>query len=186
MTHIFSLGEMDNFSEKINLDDLYEKKHKSDLAKLNIFNKLLNRIHNKIKYTSRTSKEQICWFIVPEVIIGIPKYDNAECIAYLINKLKENNFLIKYIHPNMLCISWHHWIPSYVRHEIKKKLSISVNGNGEIIKNTNIPSISNKPHIIENTTNKKPDSIYKDIKSYKPSGNIIYNKEHFFSLNNNN
>ena len=37
------------------------------------------------------------------------------------NKLKENGFNIRYTHPNLLFISWKHWIPQYVRTEIKKK-----------------------------------------------------------------
>ena len=54
-------------------------------------------------------------------MIGIPKYNNADCIAYLINKLKKNGFIVKYTHPNMLFISWKNWIPDYVRQEIKKQ-----------------------------------------------------------------
>ena len=82
MTHIFNLGELDDFNEKINLDDLYEKKREHDLSKLNIFNKLLGRIHNKIKLTSRQKHdEQFCWFVVPEMMIGVPKYDQAAAIA---------------------------------------------------------------------------------------------------------
>ena len=43
MTHIFNLGELDEFNEKINLDDLYEKKREHDLSKLNIFNRLFGK-----------------------------------------------------------------------------------------------------------------------------------------------
>ena len=57
MTHIFNLGELDDFNEKINLDDLYEKKRDHDISKLNIFNKLLGRIHSKIKLTFVTAKD---------------------------------------------------------------------------------------------------------------------------------
>ena len=41
--HIFNLEELDNFSEKLNLDELYEKKREHDLRKLEVFNKILNR-----------------------------------------------------------------------------------------------------------------------------------------------
>ena len=53
MSHIFNLDSLENFSDKINLDDLYEKKRRYDLNKLDIFNKLLARVHNKIKITAR-------------------------------------------------------------------------------------------------------------------------------------
>ena len=103
MANIFTLENIEDFSEKLNIDDLYEKKRQYDLNKLALFNKILNRIHVRIKTTSRQkTDEQFCWFVVPEVIIGVPKYDQALCIAYLIDKLKVNQFNVRYIHPNTL------------------------------------------------------------------------------------
>ena len=132
MANIFTLENIDNFSEKLNIDDLYEKKRQQDLNKLALFNKILNRIHVKIKTVSRQKvDEQICWFLVPETIIGVPKYDQSACIAYLIDKLKTNGFVVRYIHPNMLFISWMHFVPSYVRTELKKKTGIVINEYGK-------------------------------------------------------
>jgi hypothetical protein len=134
MSNIFTLENVQDFSEKISIDDLYEKKRQYDLNKLALFNKILNRVHVKIKTTSRQKyDEHFCWFIVPEMIIGVPKYDQGACIAYIIDKLKENGFNVRYIHPNTLFISWLHWVPSYVRTELKKKTGIEVNEYGEKI-----------------------------------------------------
>ena len=120
MDTIFTLGD-NNDNTKINIDELYEKKQQHDMSTLNVFNKILNRIYSKIRHVSKLHKEnQFCWYVVPEIIIGVPRYDNTECIAYIIDKLKVNGFNIKYIHPNLVFISWKHWIPSYVRNEIKK------------------------------------------------------------------
>jgi len=134
MANIFTLENLDDFSEKLNIDELYEKKRQYDLKQLELFNKLLNRIHVKIKTTSRQKLDgQFCWFLVPEVIIGVPKYDQGACIAYLMDKLKVNGFNLKYVHPNTLFISWMHWVPSYVRTELKKKTGIVVNEYGQKI-----------------------------------------------------
>ena len=122
MDTIFTLGDMEDENTKLNLDDLYEKKKKQDLNTLSVYNKILNRIHARIKTISRQqTADQYCWYVIPEMIIGVPKYDNGACIAYIIDKLKENGFVVRYTHPNMLFISWKHWVPSYVRQEIKKK-----------------------------------------------------------------
>jgi len=132
MSNIFTLENVQDFSEKISIDELYEKKRQYDLNKLALFNKILNRIHVKIKTTSRQKMdEQFCWFLVPEMIIGVPKYDQGACIAYIIDKLKENGFNVRYIHPNTLFISWLHWVPSYIRTELKKKTGIVINEYGE-------------------------------------------------------
>tara|TARA_B100001093_G_scaffold285129_1_gene272243 strand:- start:188 stop:778 length:591 start_codon:yes stop_codon:yes gene_type:complete len=185
MTHIFNLGELDDFNEKLNLDDLYEKKREHDLSKLNIFNRLLGRIHNKIKLTSRQKHdEQFCWFVVPEMMIGVPKYDQGAAIAYIMDKLTNNGFVTKYIHPNLIFISWKHWIPNYVRSEIKKKLGYNVDGWGNIIdkkeedkKNDNDPNSKLFNNSKALTISSKDKKDYKSIKDYTPSGNLVYNKD---------
>ena len=116
MSSIFTLDNINDFSDKLNIDDLYETKKQQDIVKLELFNKMLNNVHKKIKLISRQRIDnQICWYLVPETILGVPKYDQASCIAYLMDKLKTNGFNVRYIHPNLLFISWMHWVPSYVR-----------------------------------------------------------------------
>jgi hypothetical protein len=101
MTNIFVLDSIHDFSERINIDELYDGKKAKDLNKLALFQKILNRVHVRIKTTSKQkTNETFCWFIVPEVIIGVPKYDQAECIAYILDKLQENGFKVQYFHPN--------------------------------------------------------------------------------------
>lgn len=173
--HIFNLEELDNFSEKLNLDELYEKKREHDLRKLEVFNKILNRIHHKIKLTSRQKlDEQYCWFVVPETMIGIPKYDQGACIAYILDKLKTNGFVCRYLHPNVLFISWKHWIPAYVRTELKKKTGQNIDGFGKFIKEEpkELPQTSTKSLLINKSLAKKDE--FRPINDYVPQ-NIVYN-----------
>jgi hypothetical protein len=187
MANIFTLDNINNFSEKINLDDLYEKKKQYDLHKLDLYNKILNRIHVKIKTISRQKiDEQFCWFVVPEVIIGVPKYDQGDCIGYLFHKLKDNGFAVKYYHPNTLFICWNHFVPSYVRTELKKKTGIVIDEYGNKIneEKSDIVKKETTDNFILN--NGKPQSVndkkYTPINTYKPTGNFIYNKEQISSL----
>ena len=171
-------------SLKLNLDELYNKKQQQDLNVLNNYNKILHRIHNKIKYVSKNIvNDNCCWYLMPEMVIGVPKYDYKDCTAYIIDKLRVNGFIVRYTHPNLLFISWRHWVPTYVRNEIKKKTGNAIDEYGNIIINedkTSIstPSIENKDNLLF-SNNKQIKNIntkdYKDIKSYKPSGNLIYN-----------
>jgi hypothetical protein len=188
MNTIFTLGDETDENSSINLDDLYERKKQYDLNTLSIYNKLLNRIHNRIKTVSRQQiNEQYCWYIIPEIILGIPKFDHGACTAYLIDKLQTNGFTVRYTHPNLLLISWKDFIPSYVRDEIKKKTGIIVDSKGNKIEkgddsNKNKIQVSDDPNelmfhrgnklAIENKGNKE----YKSIDSYKPTGNLIYNE----------
>jgi hypothetical protein len=193
MANIFTLENVSDFSEKLNIDELYEKKRQYDLNKLELYNKILNRIHVRIKTTSRQKiDEQFCWFVVPEVIIGVPKYDQGACIAYIIDKLKENGFNVKYIHPNTLFISWQHWVPSYVRSEIKKKTGMVIDEygnkvvdemdeitNGQVNDMFNIKSQS-QTKVVKSAM--KQQKNFTPINSYKPQGNFIYDNELLSSL----
>jgi len=169
---------------KLNMDELYIKKQQQDLNILNNYNKILIRIHNKIKYISKQLiNDMCCWYIVPEMMIGIPKYNHKDCTAYVIEKLRDNGFIVRYTHPNLLFISWKHWIPTYVRNEIKKQTGKQIDEYGNIIENKNENEnensynnlILNKKNNNNNSDNAdKSKSSYKDIKSYNPSGNLIY------------
>lgn len=186
MNTIFTLGNETDENNSINLDDLYERKKQYDLNTLSIYNKLLNRIHNRIKTVSRQQlNEQYCWYVVPEIILGIPKFDHGACTAYLIDKLQTNGFIVRYTHPNLLLICWKDFIPAYVRDEIKKKTGIVIDGKGNKIEKGDSDSqqkVSDDPDelmfqrgtklAIENKANKE----FKSIDSYKPTGNLIYNE----------
>ena len=195
MSSIFTLENISDFSEKINIDELYERKKQYDLNKLDLYNKILNRIHVRIKTTARQKiDEQFCWFIVPEVILGVPKYDQGACIAYLLDKLKENGFDVHYIHPNTLFISWKSWVPTYVRTELKKKTGIVIDEYGKPIdKETKMISASSGPQNLDEgmfkMNEKTATSIsninkkkYTPINSYKPQGNLVYGDDLLSSL----
>jgi hypothetical protein len=179
MESIFTLGDNSNESYKINLDELYEKKQQQDLNKLALYNRVLGRIHIRIKTISRQqTKDQYCWYVMPETMIGIPNYDNGACTAYVIDQLKENGFVVRYTHPNLLLISWANWCPSYVRSEIKKKTGISIDGNGERINkidNDNPNELIFHRNSNDTTKQNKSNKEYTSIASYKPSG-LIYNE----------
>jgi hypothetical protein len=187
--NIFTLSDENDLSDKINLDDLFETKREIDESKLVLYNKILNRIHNKIKITSRQNrgKEQFVWYTIPEIMIGVSRYNVEECTGYILRKLRENDFVVRYTHPNLIFISWSHWIPGYVRQEYKKQTGTVIDGYGNVV-NT-IPQIENGNSIKEPTDPNdlilnKTDGIliknkinknFNSTKNYKPSG--IYNND---------
>jgi hypothetical protein len=192
MANIFTLENFDEFSEKINIDELYEKKRLIDINKLELFKKILNRIHVRIKTTAKQNvNEKFCWFVVPEIIIGVPKYDQAGCIAYIMDTLQTNGFQVRYFHPNTVFISWNHWVPSYIRTEIKKKTGIVINeygikvsekkgddedGDGlDLTENTN--GTDNDNNTNPNMQQIKNSKKYTPINSYKPTGKMVYSED---------
>ena len=172
-------------NSKINIDDLYEKRKIRDQKQLSIFNKILNRVHRRITHTGRNkANDKHIWFTVPEYIFGEPVYDKSNCIGYLVAKLQDNGFYVKYVHPNTLFVSWNEWIPSYVRTEFKKKTGIVIDERGNI---TEKPDQENgattgeavNPNDPIDKHGKSTNKNYTPINKYKPTGNMVYNPEIF-------
>lgn len=184
--NIFSLSDETDISDKINLDDLFEKKREIAENKLQLYNKILNRIHTKIKLTSNNNqgKEQFCWYLIPEMMIGISRYNVNECIGYILRKLRENEFVVRYTNPNLILISWQHWVPDYVRQEYKKQTGQTIDGFGNEKnnkeKNKQVES-SDPNNLLLNSSDKSikldksKNNDFNSVKNYKPSG--IYNND---------
>jgi hypothetical protein len=188
----------DHYPDKINLDDLYNRKHEIEDLRIKIYKKLLNRAHQKIKFTSRQrNSESFCFFIVPEFLVGTPKYDSAACIAFIMDKLIENGFQVKYTHPNLLFISWRHYIPKYERANIKKQYGVAVDGFGNKLPDKKTVTNNDKPKNMNDLIFNRPtkNSIvkkqgqnnknYTQISEYKPTGNLIYNTALLKNIENN-
>jgi hypothetical protein len=176
----------DDSARKINIDDLYEKDQKRDLKQLSIFNKILNRIHRRITITSRNKRsDKYIWFTIPEYIFGEPVYEKTDCIAYVVAKLEENGFFIKFIYPNTLFVSWENWVPAYTRTEIKKKMGIVLDEKGNIVdrvdKKDAAASSDPNSRMLNNGAGQpaKEQKQYTPIKTYKPTGNLVYNQDFF-------
>ena len=174
---------MERYPDKINMDDLFNKDREQFQQREKIYSKILNRAHTQIKLTSRQRNcNKFTFFLIPEFLVGTPTYDVAACTAFIMDKLKKNGFFIKYTHPNLLFISWNHYIDKMKRAEIKKHYGISVDGFGNRVKDKG--KTESKPDNINSLllTNKKIDvgsvktkKEYRDTNSYKPTGNLIYN-----------
>jgi len=186
----------DELRDKINLDDLYNRTQQTEDLRTRVYTKILNRAHTKIKSTSRQrNTEHYCFFIVPEFLVGTPRYDSAACIAYIMDKLNHNGFIIKYTHPNLLFISWQHYIPKYQRMSFKKKHGFTIDGFGNRLeqKTSNEKNASQDMNsLLLRKTNvpigikKKDDKNYTQISKYKPTGNLIYNTALLKKIENNN
>jgi hypothetical protein len=147
---------------KLNLDSLFEHKKHVDMQTVSTYNIILNRIHKRIQMCSRQRIDnESCWFVVPEIMIGVPRYDVRLCIAYLVQQLKGNGLNVRYTHPNLIFICWKHWIPDYVRSEIKRQTGVQVDGFGNEVSKTDVASAM---------ASKTMDPRFMPVSKYKPTG----------------
>ena len=181
---------MDTLNEKINLDDLYKETKYRQEKRTEVYIKVLNRVHKKIKACSRQKHNNcFCCYVVPEFILGFPRYDIATCTAFLIDKLRDNGFNIKYTHPNLLWISWKHYIPAHERRDIKNKYGVVIDGFGNVKKKTLENKKSENPNNLIykpknqklSVTKKDTNKTFKSVAKYKPTG-LIYNTSLFETI----
>lgn len=108
----------------INIFKLNKKRDQQDLNKEFIFRNILRKIHNKIEANSNKGVAQLM-YVIPLVIIGLPTYDQINCAAFCVSKLRANGFLVVYTYPNLLFISWEH-VPSTLKNPEYKTLAYEI------------------------------------------------------------
>ena len=89
----------------IDLKKLHKFHEKKEKIKKESYKKILKACHKRIMLVSKTGAYN-CWFIVPEVVFGLPMYDIEECSQYIHKKLLKNGLDAEYFKPNFLYISW--------------------------------------------------------------------------------
>jgi len=92
--------------------------------------------------------------------------------------------MVRYTNPNLIFISWQHWVPGYVRQEYKKQTGHVIDGFGnEVMENDNkeIKESSDPNNLLLNKQDssikidKNKNKDFNSVKNYKPSG--IYNND---------
>jgi hypothetical protein len=179
----------------LDLEELYETKQKMDVNRLNIYNKLLRKVHSRIKTASRQRENnQFCWFVMPELLVGYPNYNTSECLLYIVSQLEKDGFLTRYVHPNLLLITWNHYVPQYVRDEIKTKTGINVDKYGQKIEpKQSLPTLSSKQekHSVnarQKTLELQGDKFKKkpnNVDHFQPTGKFLYDSKFFDSIQKN-
>ena len=91
----------------INIDELNKINADRHVRRLEIYDSVLKKCHERIKTVAHSPKGgTFCFYIVPTYIFGIPIYDLNTCIVYMVQHLIKNGFQVNYTHPNLLFISW--------------------------------------------------------------------------------
>lgn len=97
---------------------LFEEQAKLDALRLQVYNRLLSAVHQKIKATSTLpGSPQMTYFDVPEWQPGCPRFDVKDCILYIAWNLRHAGFQVMYVSPNRLLISWEEQSIQYYKEE---------------------------------------------------------------------
>ena len=129
----------------LNIFALNNIRDQKEINRYQIYKKVLKKCHHRIKVVS-SKGESFCFYVVPEYIYGVPRFDTLTCANYIVRRLQKNGFKIMYTYPNLIFISWGH-IPS----EFKT---------------------SQKPAIHDSANHEQAEN-FRYIEDYKPSKNFL-------------
>ena len=88
-----------------NVNEIKKFIHEREKGRLKIYEDVLEMCFHRVQ-TSVLRDEPFSIFIVPDFIVGKPTYNFANCIQYVIFRLKQNGFDVKYFYPNCIQIIW--------------------------------------------------------------------------------
>lgn len=143
----------------IDINELHRKSREQRENKIKIYDEVLKKCHHRIKLVSDLAPmTQWCFFMIPKVMFGMPLYNLAECVEYLVKMLSENGFKVAYTHPNLLLITW-----------------FENDGAGKYPSIAQFAATQNKYKSSSNNSTSNQGN-YRSIDSYQPSGNLIYNQ----------
>jgi hypothetical protein len=92
---------------KLDPNTLYSEQEKRDALRLKTYNSILEQVHNKIRIIAKQPKnDKTLIFMVPEFVLGVPRFSQRDCILYLVWNLRNSKFEVQYYNPNILYISW--------------------------------------------------------------------------------
>ena len=97
---------------------LFDEQAKIDAIRLQVYNRILTAVHQKIKaHSTLPNSTQMTSFDVPEWQPGCPRFDVKDCILYVVWNLRHSGFKVLYVSPNRLLISWKEQSIQYYQEE---------------------------------------------------------------------
>jgi hypothetical protein len=97
---------------------LFEDQARLDAMRLQVYNRILANVHQKIRYTSTLpNSPQMTYYDVPEWQPGCPRFDVKDCILYVIWNLRNSGFKVLYVSPNRMVVSWKEQSNQYYQEE---------------------------------------------------------------------
>ena len=136
---------------QIDIHQLHKNRNERMDRRKYTYQEVLNKCYKRIEVVSNKSYDTFCYYIIPEILFGVPLYDKNECIKFVFENLVSKGFKIIYLHPNVFYISWEIVPEKKEVVEIKKIEEKKVKDTSEykptgnfIYSNTTLNSIKNK------------------------------------------
>ena len=157
-------------SSLINIYSLPKKKTLKEDNRLKIYERVLKMCHHRIKIAANsTDTDESTFFTIPNMILGMPKFDPVSCCDYIMTKLTANGFKILNLTSNMIFITWAHikFNPEKER-KMQERISDLEHGTSKIpvlntIHNGNSENDNENDHDSNDELNNMKNEIFRPI-----------------------
>lgn len=111
---LISGNRMQNFpvdnaiGDDINVGELVGAHHRRKEQRQQIYEMVYRKCCHRIRYANDVQYVKECFFRVPEVQLwnGIPRYEINSVLSYIMIKLKQKGFDVKYQRPDGVLVNW--------------------------------------------------------------------------------
>ena len=108
----------------INIFKLNKIRDEKEIQKHETYRKVLVKCHSRIKIQGDKGISH-CVYTIPNIVFGLPAYDQIKCAEYCTDNLRRNGFVVVYTYPNLLYISWEH-VPSSIKNPEIKTMEMEI------------------------------------------------------------
>lgn len=159
---------------QINMRELFVQKESRERQKLKVYNKILEGVHNKIRTTSKMDVDNMyCYYLVPEFILALPSYNQAELTRFIVTGLEKNGFKVMVTPPNLIFITWFHFSEEY---ELTRRLiedEIRSREEEKIRREKEAEEAEIEVGAVENNKG----AYIKKVTDYSPRAGMVYSSE---------
>lgn len=163
----------------LSVKDIIKVMNKKTERRKECFDKILDMCQKKIRKSVQLNMVQ-CFFEVPEFVLGFPLYNINECIVHVLTKLQDNGFVVRYLFPRIIFISWES--EAVKENKFAKDLMKLINTPSPMIMpllQHDAASPSDEPKKVElpvvSTKKARSKKNARPIAEYKPSGKFVLN-----------
>ncbi len=96
-----------NYFDDIDINNLHVQFEKREEIKYNTYNEMLQKIKRRIINTNEQLRRCHCTYKFQKYVLGVPLYDMAHCINYIIKKLREKGFFVSQVDRDTIYIDWY-------------------------------------------------------------------------------
>lgn len=142
------------------ISKLVRDQYNNQQKKLDVYNKILKKVYNKIELVNKRKKTNLLYEI-PNYMFGHPLYDNRTCIVFIISSLRKKGFYVKFNYPNILFISWKNLVQNNLKNITENLMK----------KNENTIKLNNSQQKLNNHFKKENNKLLDDINTLIQTNN---------------